>query len=239
MNLATTIVIYAQRELHYRTVFQGLPISIENRKGSVREGKDSAQGKWHVKMTHPYGYIRGTTGMDGQATDVFLGPDELAKFAYVVTTKKSPDFKDIDEQKVMLGFPSATAAKQAFLKNYSDSRFFGKMQALPMETFKKKVVSERQIEANVGEPGVYDGGYAHIDPVPTFHPPSARKTKRVPADDPGETDNQFLDVTKRKSAATKKFRDERTRRIAIPTQLPGGPTAVNHHTAVYMPFVTN
>jgi hypothetical protein len=180
-------------------------------------------------MTHPYGYIRGTTGMDGQATDVFLGPDVTAKFAYVVTTKKSPEFKQVDEQKVMLGFPTSKAAKAAFLENYSDSRFFGKMQTLPMEEFKKKVMSEREIKAYSGEPGTYEGNYQHIDATPTFHPPSLKKAKRIPTDDPMEKDDSFLDVTKRNSKATKKFSKSLTRKHGTLGGIPPN-TAMQHHT---------
>ena len=353
MNLASTIEIYAQRKLHYRMMYQGLPISIENRKGSIREGKDPKWGKWSVKMTYPYGYVRGSKGMDGQATDVFVGPDVAAKFAYVITTRKSPDFKQADEQKVMLGFDSAKAAKKAFLENYSDDRFFGKMISVPMEDFKQKVFKEREIKAGgagsgcrgsncgrrrsvntwnelrdehdrikhhpfrseeyrprrlykmqqpallnllgqveyfygksketkiirnslataereymkgnlenatdeqemalsdlhgyidslreldaLGEPGVYEGGYGSLgEGSLPFHPPSLKKAKRVPTDDPNETDNEFFDVTKRESKATKKMRDERTRRVSPTAQLPGGPTAVQHHTGFLHPLV--
>jgi hypothetical protein len=208
MRLAATIELYANRKLHYRTAFQGLPISVENRKGSVRQGCDKQWGCWRTKMTFPYGYIRGTKGMDGQEVDVFVGPKVDAKFAYVITIKKQPDFKKDDEEKVFLGFGSAKEAKKAFFANYDDPRFFGRIKAIPMAVFSKKVQQKPGAVAAWGEPQMYDGGYQHIADTQTlYHPPSLKKAKRVPTDDPMEKDNKFMDVTKRKEGATKAFRE--------------------------------
>jgi inorganic pyrophosphatase-like protein len=178
----------------------------------VRRGKDPKWGPWETKMLVPYGYIRGTKGMDGNEVDCFVGEDVNARQAYVITIRKQPDFKKDDEQKVMLGFPTAKAAKACFLKHYNDSRFFGKMETIPMEQFKKKVMQKPgRIEADNGEPNSYPGGYAHIEPTPTYHAPSNKHAKRVPVDSPMETDDSFGDVTKRKEKATKAFRDRLTK----------------------------
>jgi hypothetical protein len=239
MNLSCTIELYANRKLHYRTAFQGLPISIENRKGSIRRGTDKQWGPWQTKMRVPYGYIRGTMGTDGDSVDVFIGNNPSARVAYVVHLAKQPDFKSFDEDKVLLGFDSAAQAKACFMQHYDDSRFFGGMEAIPMQEFKEKVLQtktepqklvgsklegaielermkqhlKKGIKANLGEPNVYDGGYAHIEPdTSKTAPPSARKPFYVPSPtDPRETDDKFGDVTRRKSAATKARRDALTR----------------------------
>lgn len=128
-------------KLDGRTTFQGLNISIETDKGKYRYWYDKhndTEGK--TLMKYPYGYIRGTEGLDGDHVDCFIGPDEGAKVVYVVTTNKPPDFKRIDEEKCMLGFGSAEAAKQAFLEHYSDARFFRTMRAMSFETFKEKAL---------------------------------------------------------------------------------------------------
>jgi len=119
--------------------FQGLQISIENRKGSVRSGVAPDGKKWSTKMTFDYGYARGTQGVDGDHVDVFLGPNPNAKMAYVVHTKKPPDFKVFDEDKCFLGFDSAEAAKKAFYANYDRKEFFGGMDAIAMPDFIRKV----------------------------------------------------------------------------------------------------
>lgn len=126
-----------------RRRFQGLPISIENPRGSTRGGTDRGGKAWSIKMQHDYGYIRGTLGVDGDHFDVYLGPDEEAPTAYIVTTRAPPDFDKTDEQKAMLGFASEDAARVAFLAHYDNPKFLGSITAMPMEEFKAKVRTTR------------------------------------------------------------------------------------------------
>lgn len=127
-------------KLAYRTDFQGLPVSVENRKGSYRHwydaGKDQ-EGK--TKMVFPYGYIRGTLGTDGDEVDVYLGPDKKSEKVFAVTQFKAPDFVEVDEQKIMLGFSSAQAAKSAYLKHMDNPKFFKDMKEMTMDEFKIKL----------------------------------------------------------------------------------------------------
>lgn len=210
------IRIDAARKLHKRIKFQGLNISVENRAGSVRSGVDPGGKKWQSKMFNDYGYVKGSKGFDGEGVDCFIGPNPNARTAYVVHIMRPPDFKKYDEDKVMLGFNSAAAAKHALLRHYDSHKFFGSMDAIPMTDFRKKVLDTMRtgpvkIEA-WGEPNVYDGGYQHIDPEVSYHPPSLRKPKRVPTDDPMETDNQYRDVTKRREKETVAFRNRLTKK---------------------------
>lgn len=145
----------AQR-LQGRTEFQGLAVSIENRKGSVRKWynpHDKTEGE--TKMHFPYGYIRRTEGADGDHVDVYLGPNKDAPTAFVVHQMKAPDFTKYDEDKVMLGFDSAEEAKAAYIKQYDNPKFFGKMTAVPMEEFKEKVLNKenhgQMVKSAVGE----------------------------------------------------------------------------------------
>jgi hypothetical protein len=124
--------------------FQGLPISIENRKGSKRYWTDPNNGKdGSTKMQYPYGYIRGTLSTDDDAVDVYIGKDEKSDKAFVITQMKTPDFKEIDEQKVMLGFSSAEKAKLAYLAHYDDPRFFKEMKELSMGQFRAKLATHK------------------------------------------------------------------------------------------------
>lgn len=124
------------RKLHYRTTWNGLPISIENRKGSKRYWYDKpTQRHGETLMHYPYGYIRLTEAADGDHVDVFLGPDEGAKFAFVVHQLRSPDFTEYDEDKVMLGFPSRAEAKRAYLMHFDSPKFLGDMIAIPRDKF--------------------------------------------------------------------------------------------------------
>lgn len=142
----------AAYKLHGRTEFQGLPISIENRKGSYRYWKDqNGKDKGRTYMNYSYGYIRGTEGTDGDHLDVYLGPQEDSQRVFVVNQVKKPkdsvkgdgkEWRGFDEQKVMLGFPDAAAARAAYKKQYDDPRFFGSMKELSMDEFKSRVAKK-------------------------------------------------------------------------------------------------
>lgn len=92
-------------------------------------------------MKHPYGYIKGIDGTDGDELDVYVGPDRQAANVYIVNQMKAPDFTEHDEQKCMLGFPTEEAAREAYLKHYDNPRFLGSITTLPFEDFKAKVLS--------------------------------------------------------------------------------------------------
>lgn len=126
------------RQLENRLKWHGLNISIENDKGSTRNGVGKDGKPWSVAMQHPYGYIRRTEGVDGDHIDCFMGPDKQAEFVYVVH-QKEPTTGSYDEDKCMLDFPNEAAAKDAFLVNYSDPRFFHSMTILPVAEFIEKV----------------------------------------------------------------------------------------------------
>lgn len=117
-----------------RLPFAGVDVVIEHDKGDVRSGKDSSGKAWSQVMQAPYGYIAGTVGLDGDPIDVYLGPDEKAVDAYVVHQARvigPGEFGGHDEDKVMLGFGSAHAAREAYLAHYPDARFLGSMTTLP------------------------------------------------------------------------------------------------------------
>ena len=130
------------KALHYRTTFGPLQISIENQAGSIRYWTDAHTGEdGETEFEYPYGYIRLThSPSDDEHVDVFIGPNKEAKTAYVITQMKTPDFKEVDEQKCMLGFDSEEEAKAAYLRHYTDPRFFGSMLTLPMDEFVRKVL---------------------------------------------------------------------------------------------------
>lgn len=99
--------------------------------------------------------------------------------------------------------------------------------------------------SEMGEPpasGAY--GHAHIEPITWFRPPSLTKrekdsSQRIPTDDPRETNDRFLDVTKRNSKDTKEQRMKMLRRSipgGDPPQIPVRTTAVAHHQGVYTPM---
>ena len=126
------------KKLHYRTTFQGIPISIENRKGSHRQWRDHKTGEaGSTKMEMPYGYIRGVKGADGDELDVFVGPSEDSDRVFVVNQRSNADFRRFDEHKVLLGFNTVKQAKRAYLRHYDDrgERFIGSITQMTMKRF--------------------------------------------------------------------------------------------------------
>jgi len=135
--------LYKARKLDRRYKFQGLPISIENRKGSIREGEDADGNHWETEMKADYGYIRLTEGTDGDHLDCFIGPDKKAKYAYIIH-QNDPVTGIYDEDKVMLGFETAESAKEMFIDHYDRPGFYGSMTILPMEQFKKRILIKKK-----------------------------------------------------------------------------------------------
>jgi hypothetical protein len=122
--------------------FAGFDISIENKAGTVRSGKDKDGHDWHCKIYHDYGYIRGSIGVDGDHVDVYIGPDEEALYVYVVH-QNDPVTGKYDEDKVMLGFTSMKDARQAYLKQYDRPGFLGSIDTMALEEFREKVLAEK------------------------------------------------------------------------------------------------
>lgn len=243
MNLRQSVELYCQ--IHKRYEFAGLKISIENPKGSVRKGQDADGSKWETKMKHDYGYIRQTEGTDGDHVDCYIGPNlEGASKVYVIH-QNHPDTGDFDEDKCMLGFGSAQEAKQAYLAHYDDPKFFGSMDEMSIDEFKDTVLQTKEKAAMValGDNDYSRMGYGawpvSADVVPTFHPPSLENPQRVPVDSPTETDDRFLDVTKRDSKEEKKYRGKLTlKKSPRPHPIERTVTEHNKNLGPYAPFET-
>lgn len=133
---------YSGHTLQGRRNFSGLNISIENKKGSIRRGTDADGHKWAVKMNYDYGYIRGTEGVDGDHVDCYIGNNENARNVYVIH-QKVPGTDKYDEDKVMLGFDTLADAKSAYLSQYDRRGFFGGIDTVPFEVFKKKIMLKK------------------------------------------------------------------------------------------------
>jgi SPP1 gp7 family putative phage head morphogenesis protein len=129
-------------ELEDRYKFAGFNISVENKRGSTRSGTDKDGHEWHCRMFFDYGYIRGTEGVDGDHVDVYIGPDEETQSVYIVH-QNDPVTGKYDEDKVMLGFSSLHDARAAYLKQYDRPGFLGKIDVMPIEEFREKVLSKQ------------------------------------------------------------------------------------------------
>lgn len=124
-----------------RAEYAGMAIVIENKKGTLRPWYD-AGGKTAgaTMMHHDYGFIDGHMGADGDEVDCYLGPDGECDHVYVVHQRRAPDYKAFDEDKVMFGFKSEAAAKDAFMVHRTDGdQAYGGMSVMPLSVFKAKL----------------------------------------------------------------------------------------------------
>ena len=126
--------------------FQGLPISIENKKGSYRHWHDPLKNEnGKTLMRADYGYIRSTKTGDGEGMDVYVGPNKKSKKVFVVD-QQNPKNGKYDEQKVMLGYDSAKEAKAAYLQHYDDPAFFGGMAQWRIDDFQDHVQRKKKLK---------------------------------------------------------------------------------------------
>lgn len=111
--------------------FQGLPISIENPKGSMRKGPG-----WQVRVPYDYGYIKRTEGADGDHVDVCIGPDAESDHVFIVDQQdhKTGEF---DEHKVMLGYRTREDAIKAYQAGFSDGKGPDRMRAVVRMSMKE------------------------------------------------------------------------------------------------------
>ena len=148
----------------------GLDITIEQPKGSIRRGKDANGKEWESEMHSTYGYIRGTKGTDGDHIDVYLSDNPAAGNVYVVD-QIDQQTGEFDEHKVMYGFGSMEEAVQAYRDQYEDGWKIGNVTEVSREEFKKWVDSStrktkpfadyKTVRPLDTERTQSDGNYAH------------------------------------------------------------------------------
>lgn len=158
----------------------GIPVHVTRPRGFVqRKLDDAGQLLWERTYSVDYGEIAGTAGGDGDALDVFIGPDESAEFAWwVVQVREDGAF---DEYKVILGARDEDAARAIYLAHVP-KQFLGSISPMPLPRLQAMcgVAPERRATMNVvtlaggrGEIAPAVEGQLYIDRV-------ARKMNRGP-----------------------------------------------------------
>lgn len=139
--------------------FQGLPISIETPKGGTRRGVKDGVTQWEVPdMPAAYGYVRGSTGADGEQIDVFIGDNVESDSVFVVDQIDAETGK-FDEHKAVLGANSPTEAAEIYANSFSDGRGMariGGMSEMSVADFKKWARDGAQQEPVDAEPVGFD-----------------------------------------------------------------------------------
>lgn len=118
--------------------FQGLDISIENKKGSTRRGVGADGKAWECVLPADYGYIKRTKGADGDHVDVYVGPNKDSKLVFVINQRDHKTNR-FDEHKVMLGYDSERDAAADYAKAFSDGKGhlrLGSLHPMSMDAFK-------------------------------------------------------------------------------------------------------
>lgn len=117
---------------------QGLDITIETPRGATRSGTDPDGNAWSVEMPDHYGYVKRTTGGDGEQVDVYIGQQPDAGTVFVID-QNDADTGKFDEHKAMVGYPDEAAARTAYEAAFSDGRGaerIGAITPMPVEQFK-------------------------------------------------------------------------------------------------------
>lgn len=116
----------------------GLNISIENPKGSVRSGKSPGGKQWRSRLPYHYGYLKRTTGADGDHVDVFVGPHLKSPHVFAVDQHRLHD-REFDEHKILLGFATKEQARKAYIAAFSDGKGaarIGHIEHMSIDAFK-------------------------------------------------------------------------------------------------------
>lgn len=109
----------------------GLPITIETPKGATRSKGDD----WEIKMPMHYGYFRRTvSGADGDAVDVFVGPDPESQLVFVLDQVRADG--SFDEHKCLIGFLNEDEAVEAYRSAYPKGWKVGPVTAMTLDQFK-------------------------------------------------------------------------------------------------------
>jgi len=133
---------FSGHKLQGRTTFTGMNISIENKAGSYRRGKDPDGHEWKSKLYFAYGYIRGTVGADKDHLDCFIGKNPKSQKVFVIHQKDIKTGK-YDEDKVMLGWDNKSQAVRDYLKNYDRKDMYSSVTTMTIDQFKKKAFSKK------------------------------------------------------------------------------------------------
>jgi len=128
-----------------KVTLKNIPITIENPKGSFRDGVSPQGVPWKSQLNYTYGYIDDSVGADGEEIDVFLGPlaGTEQDFLVYIINQIDPTTRVFDEHKIMFGFSNWSEAKKAYLSCYEPGwKGFGSMDQISLTGFSSWIKSK-------------------------------------------------------------------------------------------------
>lgn len=205
----------------------GLPISIENAKGSERGETDRFGVKRSVTMPAAYGYIRGTLGADGMQMDCYVGKHPESKTVWVIDQDKFDAEgvdRGFDEHKVMLAYRSPKRAIRDYLLSHYDGLGHERLSSMTEVSYDelkhwlkngdiKRPIAEQGYGHVVARRGV-NGGVTKADTISqatgvlwydqTLAAP--RSSSSAPKDTPRSSSSRSKKAKKRKAKVERKLR---------------------------------
>lgn len=115
-------------------LYKGLTIKIENPKGSIRRGKDKHGKAWESRMPADYGFFKGSKAVDGDAVDVFVGPDLDSDMVVVIDQIIDGKF---DESKFVVCATTQAKAEKIYLDSYQKGWKLGDVSTTTVQQLKE------------------------------------------------------------------------------------------------------
>lgn len=98
----------------------GLDISVETPIGAARRGTGKDGKSWENRHeTAHYGYVKRTSGADGEHVDCYIGPHHKSRRIFVVN-QIDPERQKFDEHKVIFGARNRKDARDIYDGGFSD-----------------------------------------------------------------------------------------------------------------------
>lgn len=212
----------------------GLDISIENPRGSWREGGPPEE-RWRSKLNHHYGDIKRTVGGDDDNVDCFIGHHLKSPHIFVIDQHHLKEGKQFDEHKCFIGFGSKLQAREAYHRAFSDGKGkdrIGHIETMTVDGFKDWLKNADTTQPIKGHRERFAAGGAVDDSEPMADGGAPEiKWDDAPADSggikwdnkPAEPDKGGLSAAWQgaKSGATFNFNDEIAGVRAAAPKIPG------------------
>ncbi len=204
---------------HGHITVGGLDISVETPAGATRSGVNKGK-RWSVKNTAHYGYVKRSTGADGEQVDVYVKPgtSPAHEGMVFVVDQYDPETGRFDEHKALLGYGTQAEAAKAYDAHFNDrsgAKRRGAVTSMTTEAFKtwlKNGATDKPVSPTRFNGETSDTAQAVQDEI-------ARSTGKMSlprsAQKPGESDAAF---ELRRAAATQAAKTARTAQQALPTK---------------------